>query len=393
MRARGCGATLLGAFLLIATDLAAQTWEGDRTTPELDEAIVVDATGELGWPYGTEDVAGDGTAFGDVEQSVDVRSVYVARGTGQLWTRLYVSSTDLPAAELTAYVFVNADRNTATGGPAEATTVDPALDDDPSPGGYEFLIVIPADDTRGSVWEWDGDEWQDTNVPASQIATEAEIDADPLRVGASRHGYVQAVVDYGTAGLNASCTADFYFRSSAGDAVPSAGDLEVGEEMACIPEDDNHNGTPDIVEPSGCTSEDDCPGDTICVENECVLPVECTTDNDCTGNDICDNGVCREAIQCTRDEDCETLVCEGGVCVSCTTDDDCSSGVCASNGRCEPNDQSPGAAGSGGIRLDPGDEVRGGACTCTLPGQRPTSHAWWAAAAVVAALWRRRQHP
>jgi hypothetical protein len=47
-------------LLLVSSPALAQSWAGGDTTPDLRELVAVDATGEPGWPYGEEDVAGDG---------------------------------------------------------------------------------------------------------------------------------------------------------------------------------------------------------------------------------------------------------------------------------------------------------------------------------------------
>src|SRR4051794_40659224 len=71
---------------------AAATWVNNRTTPRLAEIVAVDAAGEPGWPYGAEDVAGDGAAtFSPAEQTIDIRTAYAATDSARFWARVYFS--------------------------------------------------------------------------------------------------------------------------------------------------------------------------------------------------------------------------------------------------------------------------------------------------------------
>ncbi|MBN2197170.1 MAG: hypothetical protein JW751_30475 [Polyangiaceae bacterium] len=403
MGGQWAGAALVGASLAMATGALAQTWEGGRTTPSLDEALVVDRTGETTWPFGEEDVAGDGGTFSDDEASVDVRSVYVTRGDAALWVRLYVSSDSEPGAELVAYLFLDADRDAGTGGPAVAEEVDPALTGDPSPGGYEYLIVVPVAPRPAAVWEWSGAAWTEGGVAPDAIAPEAGVDLDPILFGVRQHGYLQAAIDYGTAGLDADCDANLFFRTTATGAVASDGDLAIGELVLCAPRDANQNRVPDVVEPADCDRDEDCPGDGICVDGDCWIPVGCREPADCEPDETCRNGVCvREGGDaCNDDADCAPLICDGGTCRPCSTDADCDGGRCAPDGTCVAEDSPPagtggrtgatGDAGAPSLTLDEEDEVRGGACTCTLPGRSAPSSAAWAALGVLAGLYLRRR--
>src|SRR5687767_14554534 len=98
---RCCGAVALGSCALLgASPARAQTWSAPRDTPTLSELVAVDATGETRWPFGTEDVAGDGAMFGVAEQSVDLRDAYATTDDARLWLRAYVPSTSAPHESL-----------------------------------------------------------------------------------------------------------------------------------------------------------------------------------------------------------------------------------------------------------------------------------------------------
>ncbi|HKO93457.1 MAG TPA: hypothetical protein VJU61_20025, partial [Polyangiaceae bacterium] len=127
---------MLASVALHASAASAQTWAQARTTPSLRELVAVDQTGEPRWLFGAEDVASDGLAtFNDPERAADVRSAYAATDAEQLWLRVYVSADTTPA-ELRVFVFVDNDRNAATGGPSSAPEIDAALDTSTAPGGY-----------------------------------------------------------------------------------------------------------------------------------------------------------------------------------------------------------------------------------------------------------------
>lgn len=69
-------------MLTTASSARAQTWAEARTTPVLGEIVAIDATGEAGWLYGFEDLAGDGETFKQQEKSIDIA---VRRGASA-WT-------------------------------------------------------------------------------------------------------------------------------------------------------------------------------------------------------------------------------------------------------------------------------------------------------------------
>ncbi len=379
------GVTMLGACLSWVGAAGAQTWEGNRTTPHLGEALAIDASGESSWPFGAETLAAE----------EDVRTVYGARGSSQAWFRFYLVSDSEPGAELVAYVFVDSDTSSGTGGPAAIEDIDPALTDDPSDGGYEFFVRVPADGTDLAVFEWDGAAWADAGVQPNRVQSEVGTDVDPILLGSATHGYVQAMIDFGVAGLDASCNADLYFRSTNGDG----GDLEIGEAVQCVPRDADGDRVPDVLLPPECANDADCPGGGVCIDGTCVIPAGCATVADCAAGEDCVDGICvaEGGTSCVDDADCDGLVCEDGTCVPCTSDAQCDGGRCAPDGRCVDADSTPsipaGAAGAGheyGLELDAGDEVRGGACKCQAPGRSGGRGAWLAVLAAAALVSRRR---
>ena len=122
--------TLLGAaiFTLSSSALAAPTWTNNRTTPHLGQLFALDFTGESVWFWGAEDVLGDGiTTFTIAEQALDLRTAYASTNATQLWTRVYVSNAAAADTTFSVFVFVDADRNTATGGGTNATALNPAF--------------------------------------------------------------------------------------------------------------------------------------------------------------------------------------------------------------------------------------------------------------------------
>src|SRR6266568_3128588 len=148
-------AGVAASILAASSASAGATWINTRTTPRLSEIVAVDATGETGWPYGQEDVAGDGLAtFATPEQTVDIRTAYAATDTSRFWARVYFSDPNGVGAGLTAYVFIDADRNAATGGRAMGAEINPAFTTDPSPGGYDFVFAVGGNGAVAGIWEY-----------------------------------------------------------------------------------------------------------------------------------------------------------------------------------------------------------------------------------------------
>ena len=366
------------AGLLVSTSAFGQSWPGGRSTPSLLELFAVDETGETGWLYGGEDLAGDGSIFQQQEQSIDIRTAYASTDAQRLWVRTYVSDTAVPGGNVVVYVFIDSDQNASTGGSAAAANIDPKFTDDPSPGGYEYVVGVRGNESIVGVWEWDGSQFATVNTSPAETAAEVDTDLDPIRIGANDHGYLQAMVDLGVVGLTQQCNANLYVRSVNDTAALGDGDLEVGQVGGCVPADANNNGIPDPVEPSGqCTSDDQCPGDGVCVNGNCVYAAPCIDASDCDADETCTaDGRCvpQPSGSCTDSAECGDLVCTSGQCSACSSDAECGSGRrCAPTGRCVS--ETGGTGGTSGIEPLPNQEVQGGACTCSLPG-RPAPAYW-----------------
>src|SRR5688572_16115089 len=134
-------AARLGALALmlaaVSQSVSAQTWSARREHPALFEIIGVDATSQSNWPFGREDIAGDGVTKVDADEaSVDLRSVYADPRANTLWLRAYVTATTKPPTAAVAFFFIDTDGRKNTGGPADSGAMWPAFDDDPSLGGY-----------------------------------------------------------------------------------------------------------------------------------------------------------------------------------------------------------------------------------------------------------------
>src|SRR5688572_10956070 len=288
---RAAGSVAVLALLSIAQGAGAATWTGGGTTPTLGDIVVIDATGETEWPYGFEDLAGDDETFEQAEQAVDIRTAYATTDNTHFWFRTYMSSEIVVGADVTVYVFIDADENPATGGDADAE-IDPDLGPDPTGGGYEFAFGVRGDGLLVGVWTWDNpsSSWVlNPDVVAPEGESEAEVDVDSILVGAASHGYVQASIDQSLLGLDPACDARLFIRSlDASTADTNNFDVET----PCIPSDTNDDGVPDILVPEGCTSDDQCPFGGVCVDGECVLTEPCEEDGDCDADEVCDDGQC-----------------------------------------------------------------------------------------------------
>jgi hypothetical protein len=371
---------LLAGGLIFSAESAAfgQTWQGGRSTPSLREIVAIDRTGEAGWPYGAEDVAGDGLArFTVAEQSIDIRGAYAATDATRLWFRAYVSATVAPPTTVTAFLFIDSDLSATTGGSAAATNLDARLVSDDSGGGYDYVVAIQGPNTVVGLWQWSAAPPGYTDVGAAAIArttVEAGTDLDPLRLIGRDHDYLQGVVDLAYVGLTELCQARFLLRTVSDTPGLGNGDLDVGSVGPCRPIDTNADNIPDLVTQAvpgwRCQTDTDCPGGGICAGGQCVLAPPCVTAADCGADETCDtNGQCVAVggNPCASDADCAGLLCLNGRCEPCSaTGAVCASGqLCAPDGRCI-NASGLGAAGAGGLTLAPGEKVRGGAGTCSL---------------------------
>lgn len=400
-RARKWGSAVLAAsLLLMAPSLAhAQSWVGGRTTPSPGEFVAVDRTGEENWLFGAEDVAGDGLeAFTPAEQAIDIRSAYAAAVGGDFYFRLYVSATSAPPDEVTGYVFINADRNTDSGGSAEAPEIDARFSSDPSDGGYEYVFAVQGNGSVLGLWEWDAAARQFASQMPMQnrVDAEAGTDRDPVTSSPVEHGYLQGWVELDLVGLDNSCSADLFFRSLQESPDLGDGDLDVGLVGPCHPRDGNGDGVPDRWVPEDrCRENEECPVNSVCIEGRCVFTGVCDEDADCADDEACSaDGYCvaREGDDCSEDAECSTRLCDNGSCSRCGGDADCADGYrCGADGRCvSEDDPSTSTDGDSDLVLGPEDEVQGGACTCGIAGGMRAASAAWALWPLLF-WWRRRK--
>lgn len=403
--------------IAVASGLAnAQTWTANGNTPRILDIFEVDPTGEPSWPFGSEDVAGDGQgAFLAAEQAHDLRSGYVDTGDGQLWFRSYVSSATEPPGTLTLLLFVDSDSDASTGGPAMGAEIDPRLTDDPSPGGYEHVVIAPATDNNPTLWDWsqaDG-SYVEVSLTASEASVDRGEDVDPLVIGAATRGYVQLSIDLSLLGATNSCGVDLFARSLSDALDVTDGDLELGDKSTCIASDTNSDGVPDPYVPPDCSSNNGCPLNGICVNGECILPQGCETTANCATGEVCTAaGRCVAAggDSCQAPEDCDDLLCENGECVACSPGSaECGPGfLCGPSGRCVETSQTAGSAGSPGsdgsaggtantqagstgIQLQAGEKISGGAFRCSVQGSRQPNKLSLAGLMTFALLLMRRR--
>ncbi len=251
----------------------ASTWARHAKTPALRELVAVDQTGEPVWPFGREDVAGDGlNTFLAAEQAVDVRSAYVAAHRQRLWVRVYVSG-EQAADDLKVYAFIDIDRNAASGGSARAAEIDPALDADRSAGGYEVALAIREGPGLTSVWRWSDAKRvfeELTELEPLDVLTEAGSDVDPLGLGRAQTGYLQTTLSLEPLALSVGCDVSFLFRSAGATGLA---DRDVGAAGPCRAGDANENGVSDLAEiDAACMSDDECPADGSCEDGRCRAP-------------------------------------------------------------------------------------------------------------------------
>jgi hypothetical protein len=356
----------IALVLCFASSARAQTWSLDRQRPSLFEIIAVDASGDSGWPYGVEDLAGDGIDTHNADEAaVDVRSVYADARAGKLWLRAYAASKVKPTASTLAFFFIDSDANASTGGPArfyENIALDFGMD--PTPGGYERAIGVRGDGTLLGVFFWDvaTAQWMEHTERPPLAAAEAGVTRDPLRLFGDDHAYWQVALLLEPTGLDASCGVNIFVRT----ADVTQGTRVLGDDVVAAPchASLNRYGDPELLHTERCGEDAVCPAQGKCREATCVFGYECSSDAACPSGDHCVSNVCVRALdkKCSANTDCDGLVCgTAGKCVACSNT---GAQACSSERVCSPNGSCLLPSG-GGANDDAEPKVRGGAFTCS----------------------------
>jgi hypothetical protein len=393
-------ALLIAALALAAISPAArahaQTWSSMRTGPALWQIVSIDRTGEPDWPYGAEDIAGDGPAqFAADEAGADVRSIYADADGERLWLRAYLAGSSQPAASLAAFFFVDLDAREDTGGPADADLLEPTLTDDPTRGGYERALGMRGDGTVLGAWEWNAEQraWLALSTRPMAIRAELGRARDPLAIGALEHGYVQLDIEHAIAGLNASCGGKFFVRTRNLAAAPRAFGDDDRAAAACRAPSDVY-GDPVVVRSFSCRADAQCPNSGRCRDGVCLFAYDCSSAADCRAGARCTVNQCVVTVDrtCTSTSECGGLVCESGACVTCLEGGSraCAAGLaCSPNGSCvDPGVFAPGADESGL------GKVQGGAFSCATASQASSGAPLSLLLAIsLFALSRRRMRP
>lgn len=346
--------------------VAQGAWARGRDNPSARDIAVVDATGEVGWPYGAEDIAGDGAAtFSAAEQARDVRTLYATSDGTRFWTRLYVSDGTAVTSDLLAFVFIDADRNAQTGGRASGGGLDAMLPNDPTAGGYDSVVSFRGDGSQLRLLTWDSV----TNSYLEQTLNPADSDGeagralDPISLGVREHGYAQASLRSALLSVPNVCNVNLFARTVNPNGAPGGQDVNIGGRVSCVSQDSNGDRVPDVVVVSGCQTNDQCPLSGICVAHRCVIAPPCDSDSDCAADAQCSaSGWCvaRPTGSCTTTAECGELVCTNSRCSPCAANECRAGSVCAPNGRCIPES----GTNAPPVALDPGEKVEGGALHC-----------------------------
>ena len=395
----------LGAASLHVEPVFAQTWTSARGTPPLWQIIAIDHSGEAGWLYGAEDIAGDGAnKFEADEAATDIRSLYADADADRLWVRAYVAANaDLPA-ELVAFFFIDVDSRADTGGSADAKDLWPAFSPDSTAGGYERAIGVHGNGELVGVFRWNASSrsWMKQNPAPNASALRVELmrGLDPLRVAGNDHAYVQLALDHTLSGLDASCSGAIFVRSWLDKPAERSFGDELLAAAPCRPKLDGL-GDPAVLRPGSCDADRDCPAAGRCRQHVCVFEYACSNDTDCRTGERCMGSSCVKRVEgtCGDASDCMGLVCDGGNCVACADNGAraCASGlICTPNGSCaDPQMLTAGSGataghsgGGGGNNAGtrntedtyPPGKVRGGSFHCAIThgtGSEHGPHALW----------------
>ncbi len=381
--------TLLACLMfssLAATGSAnAQSWSGGRANPLLRQIAAVDASGESGWIYGQEDVAGDGATLMANEAGTDIRTVYADSDAQRLWLRAYMIAQAAPLTNLVAYFFIDTDARDDTGGAPLGGPGWPAFRADPMLRGFERAIGVriepePALPSVIGAWNWDGQAWTAIAVEQDAVRAEAGQSRDPLQIGPSDfpRAYVQVDALHAVSGLNASCGGNLLVRTFYEQQAPPRAFGDDSASFACRPGLDPY-GDPEIIRVD-CSADAECPNGGRCRDGVCLFAYPCSADTDCVTGERCMANACVRVVDrtCRDDSQCEGLVCESGMCVACTENGAraCANGyACSPNGRCEDTGAvDPGGSPGGGAQVG---EVRGGAFKCSASPASRSGSGWW----------------
>jgi hypothetical protein len=371
-------AGLLG-LSLCAAQAHAQTWSVMRERPSLFEIIAVDATGDASWPFGQEDVAGDGASTEQADEAaIDVRSVYADVRAERLWLRAYVAGKIVPDKNAVAFFFIDDDARTSSGGKAEGNPLGFALGADPTPGGYERAIGVRGDGTLLGVFFWDTSNKQWSQQPDKPVLASSEAGAtrDPLRLLGDDHGYFQVDSSLASVGLDAACSGTIFVRTwNDATGKRAFGDDASERAFECHAKLDTY-GNPELLQSGSCKNDAGCPAQGQCRSGICLFSYECVTDEVCPSGEHCSGGACVKVVDqsCKQSADCAGLICDAGHCVACsaTGAHACASGyLCAPDGSClraadgGSAGKNAGSAGHGSAAGSGGARVRGGAFTCS----------------------------
>ncbi len=361
-------AALLLAATLGVAKAQAQTWSLPRGYPTLWQIVSIDRSGEQGFPYGREDVAGDGLgSFAAEESESDLRSVYADTDAERLWLRAYVAAENEPPPALHAFFFLDTDGRDSSGGPAHGEQLAPLQADDPTRGGYERALAVRGNGTVLGAWRWDTATrtWIEIADREPQaVRAERASARDPLGIGGQQsHGYLQVDVEHALSGLNVTCAANLFVRLVRERSPDGAFVDDAPEDFACRAPSDVY-GDPVVLRKEACSNDTQCPADSRCRDGICLIGYDCGGDEDCRSGETCTDGQCvrQVGLACDAAAACDGLVCDEARCAACSESGPraCAQGLlCAPSGAClDPDRFEPGPATPDEAK------VQGGALSC-----------------------------